>query len=182
MWPWGHAAVGYLLYSLFSRATRREPPSDATALIMLLGTQLPDLIDKPLAWSVHILPTGRSLGHSLFTALVILLAGRAIFRYVGHRELTVPFAIGHLSGILTDLPVSVLSGDFSRATFLLWPYLPSPTYQLEPSFIAHLQALTLTPYLALQFVLGCLMLGLWVLDGTPGLAIFAEVRGNWRQK
>lgn len=181
MWPWGHAAVGYLLYSIFSHTKRGEPPGDAAALITLLGTQVPDLIDKPLAWLVHILPTGRSLGHSLFTAVIIIFAGRAVFRYMGYRELTIPFAVGHLSGILTDLPVSVLSGDFSRATFLLWPYLPSPHYPLEPSFIAHIQALTLTPYLILQFALGCLMLGLWVYDGAPGLAIYAEFRAKRKQ-
>lgn len=99
MWPWGHAAVGYTLYSAFSRMYYRKPPSDAAALVVLFGTQLPDFNDKPLAWTFDVLPTGRSLGHSLLTAAVILIIGQAIFQYVDQRELTVAFVDVHLSGV-----------------------------------------------------------------------------------
>ena len=40
-------------------------------LALAIGTQLPDLIDKPLTYQFAVLPSGRSLGHSLFFAAVL---------------------------------------------------------------------------------------------------------------
>jgi hypothetical protein len=42
-------------------------------------------------------------------------------------------------GILTDVPGVAFADEPSRAAFLLWPVLPSPTYDAEPSFVVHLQ-------------------------------------------
>ena len=57
MWPWGHLAAGYPVYTAYTRLHTGDPPADVPALVALLGTQLPDLVDKPLA----VLPTVRSL-------------------------------------------------------------------------------------------------------------------------
>ena len=65
MWPWGHLAVGYLVYSGLSRWRFGRLPGSVATLAVALGTQLPDLVDKPLAWTVNVLASGRSLAHSL---------------------------------------------------------------------------------------------------------------------
>ena len=62
MWPWEHLAFGYLLWSLWLRARGRSLPGDWEALVLVFATQLPDLVDKPLAWQLGVLPGGRSLG------------------------------------------------------------------------------------------------------------------------
>jgi hypothetical protein len=71
MWPWGHLALGYLLYSPFARARFGRPPTDRATLLLAFGTQLPDLVDKPLAWRLDVLPAGRTLGHSLLSVVAV---------------------------------------------------------------------------------------------------------------
>jgi len=70
MWPWGHAAVGYLAYSLGYRASDRRL-TGAAVIALGVGTQFPDLIDKPLGWTFGVLPGGRTLAHSLLTVAVV---------------------------------------------------------------------------------------------------------------
>jgi len=71
MWPWGHLAVGYLLWSVLVRDRRFRPPTGAETLLLAVGTQFPDAVDKPLAWSLGVLPNGRSLAHSVFLATAL---------------------------------------------------------------------------------------------------------------
>ncbi|MFC6964015.1 hypothetical protein ACFQL7_23110 [Halocatena marina] len=49
MWPWSHAAVGYLCYSIGTRLVGRRPTTGPTVAV-LFGALLPDLVDKPLSW------------------------------------------------------------------------------------------------------------------------------------
>lgn len=153
MWPWGHAAIGYLGYTLFLMLSKRRFPTRGEALAVLIGTQGPDLIDKPLAWTFEVLPTGRSLGHSLLTAALLCWIATLLLHRFGLLEFSAPFCFGYFVGILTDVPPSIFRGDFSEATFLLWPVLPAPTVDMEPSFTAHLQAFELTPSILGQTVL-----------------------------
>lgn len=174
MFPWGHFAIGYLVYVLYLAIRRRRLATNTEVLAVLLGTQLPDLIDKPLAWTFDVLPTGRSLGHSLLTAFVLIGLVAILLRKRDELELLAPFAIGYVVGILTDLPTSVLRGDFSRSTFVLWPLLPSPNYDTEPSFAAHFLAIEPTPLFVAQIVLFVLVAILIVksrIDGVPSLQI-----------
>ena len=69
MWPWEHVAFGYVLYSLGSHAIRREPPAEWTVFALGLGTLVPDLVDKPLSWSLGLFPTGYSVAHSALVAV-----------------------------------------------------------------------------------------------------------------
>lgn len=62
----------YVPYALDTLVRERRLPNAKHTVVPLYATQLPDLIDKPLAWSVGILPTGRSLAHSLLTASLVL--------------------------------------------------------------------------------------------------------------
>lgn len=57
MWPWGHVGAGYLVYTLLRRHTG-ERPAGAAVLALAVGTQFPDLVDKPLGWTVGLLPGG----------------------------------------------------------------------------------------------------------------------------
>jgi len=144
MWPWGHAAVAYLVLTVLAQIHRQELPRRDETVVVLVASQLPDIIDKPLAWTVGVLPTGRSLGHSLLTALVLIAFVAVLAHRHDRHSLAMAFGIGYITHLLTDLPSAVLAGDFSRATFLLWPLLPSPVYATEPSFTAHLSVVTLT--------------------------------------
>jgi membrane-bound metal-dependent hydrolase YbcI (DUF457 family) len=144
MWPWGHLAVGYFSFVLLLIVFYRRSPTKYETILVVAGTQIPDLIDKTFAWIFPLLPSGRSFGHSLLTLLLILGVASVYLKYgsknhdlCNKKILVAGFAVGYLSHIITDLPTAVLMGDFSKTSFVLWPLLPAPTYSAEPSFQAH---------------------------------------------
>lgn len=169
MWPWGHAAVGYLLYSLYSRRRRGHAPTNVTTLVLAFGTQFPDLIDKPLAWTVPLLPTGRSLAHSLLTALAVIALVRVAMRRRGHTEYAVAFGIGYLSHLAADALHPLLNGEFVYLSYLAWPLLPLPGYDTQTSILAHFLTFEFDPFTIFEFGLVALALLVWWADDAPGI-------------
>ncbi|PSP62987.1 metal-dependent hydrolase [Halobacteriales archaeon QH_8_64_26] len=169
MWPWGHLAVGYVLYSLFVRAYRGRPPDGLPALLVALGTQFPDLVDKPLAWTVGLLASGRSLAHSLLTATIVIGLLGWYARRQGRSDLAFAFAVGYLSHLFGDAIGPVIAGEYVYLSFLGWPLLPPPPYESEGGLLAHFGNFALTPTSTVGLALGVAFLALWYRDGTPGL-------------
>jgi membrane-bound metal-dependent hydrolase YbcI (DUF457 family) len=178
MWPWGHLAFGYLLYSIGRRIGRRPRPDSHSVLSLVLGTQLPDLIDKPLAWWVPILPGGRTLGHSLVFAvpLVVVLAVLARRRRAG--RLVVAFAVGYASHLVGDLLEPLAVGNYWELNILLWPLTPTVLYDSEPSLLWHLANITPSPVFLAEAGLGAFVVALWIADGAP---ILREFLGLFRR-
>ncbi|WP_284033485.1 metal-dependent hydrolase [Halobaculum lipolyticum] len=96
MLPWTHAAFGYLLLLAVVLLLGRRF-SRAELLAVLVGTQLADVIDKPLAWWFDVVPSGRSLGHSLLFVVPLCAVVVAITWYRRHPEVGVAFGVGYLS-------------------------------------------------------------------------------------
>lgn len=168
MWPWGHLAVAYLTLASVESHRNREPAMLVTA-IALAGSQFPDLIDKPLAWSLGVLPVGRSLAHSV-VVLAPLIAIVAILVGHRHRRLVTAGAIGIGSHLLADGLGPVLARDLDGLRYLAWPLVDPPTYAVDQSFLAHLLALELTPLFALEGLLVVAALAVWAIDRREGLA------------
>jgi hypothetical protein len=175
MWPWGHLAVGYLLYTVFVHLRNQRPPTDRAAIALAVGTQFPDLVDKPLAWSLGVLPNGRSLTHSLITAFLLIALLELLARRRGYGSIATSFAVGYLSHLLSDALYPVLSGDYYSVGFLAWPVLAPIEYETEPSFIAHLTQLSIDSSAAFEIGLGIGMFVLWLADGAPGLGLVTAV-------
>lgn len=181
MWPWGHLAVGYLVYTGIVRWRDNHPPSGATTLAALFGTQLPDLVDKPLAWVFGILTNGRSLAHSALTMCVVCGLVWVVARRRGRTRLAVAFAVGYASHLATDALAPLLAGDYHDLAYLVWPLLPLPTPEPGIGFVERFATMQFTPYVWFQFVLVVLALAVWVRDGRPGLATLRNwVVGSWR--
>lgn len=174
MWPWGHVAVGYLLYSVGLRTQGRRPEPGAVGLL-LVGTLLPDLIDKPLAWTFGVLDSGRSLGHSLVIGMLVVgLLYVLIAPRVGRGRVTA-FSVGYLSHPLADLPFrDILAGNFEFTTYLVWPLLPAPDYQTDPSFLAHVLGYEPGQFELIQIGLFIVAVGVYSFDGAPGLGRLRE--------
>lgn len=95
--------------------------------LVVVGTQLPDLIDKPLALVVDgAFASGRTVAHSLFFAIPVILILGVILRH--RRGPTIPvvlFAVGYVSHPFLDASVFLLQGTLARdlveVGFVLWP-------------------------------------------------------------
>jgi hypothetical protein len=203
MWPWGHAAVGYLLYRLLP--TGRAPgdgapgaPAGPAVLALGVGTQFPDLVDKPLSWSLALLPSGRTLAHSALVAAVVIAAllavaarrrtdGAATDRDrrvpdgrpypVPSRPVATAFSLGYASHLLADVPPSVLAGQVADAGYLLWPVVPAAVYAGEESWGAHLPP-EVTAFFLVQALVTLVAVGVWLRDGAPGLDVLASAVGR----
>jgi len=162
MWPWAHAAVGYLLYATY--AYRRGLPLRGLPVVAaVIATQGPDLLDKPLAWTFAILPTGRSLGHSLlFAALLAAVGWYALARRFGRPNIAVGAAVGYLSHLPADGLGAILAGRWADLSYLAWPLLPLPEYDLAPSFAAHFAAFELSTLTLVGFGLTVLAVLVWL--------------------
>jgi hypothetical protein len=181
MWPWEHLAFAYLLASGFYRLAWRDRPTDAAAILIAVGALLPDLVDKPLAWGIGVLPTGRSLGHSLLVAVPVLAVVMAVGRRTRDPRAAVAFAIATLSHLAGDVLYPLVVDGELRVEFLLWPLIPAPVDdggsgglfgRVAEYFVEFLSFLA-TPRGALFFAvdLGLVLAAIaaWYLDGMPGL-------------
>jgi len=182
MWPWGHLAIGYLCYSAYTRGVLRQRPAHRPTIALAVATQFPDLVDKPLAYWLAVIPEGRSLAHSLLVAIPLCVL---VWR-VGARR-NVPrdggaFVFGYLSHLLVDGYGALLAGRFGDASFLLWPVLAPPDYathtfaQHWTQLLGSLREITLhgvitgnLPSVAYQGLLAGLVAVLWIVDGGPGV-------------
>jgi len=132
MFPWTHAAFGYAVFLVVAGAFValgvRDRLSRAELLAVVAGTQLPDLVDKPLAWQFAVLPSGRSLAHSLVVAVPLCLAVLAVAWYRRHPEVGLAFAVGYATHLFGDVYVALYHWRVEEFTFLLWPFLPAYPY------------------------------------------------------
>lgn len=180
MWPWEHAAFGYLLYSGGLHVWRRSGPDGPAALVLLLSTQLPDIVDKPLSWLFGLFPSGFSLAHSVFVAVPLIAAAVIGTRKRGRTELGIAFAVGYGSHLVGDVVGPIRSGASIALSRVLWPLVTHPPYDHDYGLVGrtlvYLEAFTgtlgsadpvvLTLYLALPVA----ALLLWIADGLPGVA------------
>lgn len=175
MLPWGHAALGYVGYHLWLRLRHRLPPSSVAVLALGLGTQLPDLIDKPGTWLFGVLPSGRSLGHSLLTlglatVVVVLLLNRT----EGSNDRAWWALLGGWLAHLVGDAYWPLFDPSTCVQYLLWPLLSHCVYENDTSVLGWLVAFEFSPGQSVG--LGFALLGavLWWFDGRPGLQMLRK--------
>ena len=178
MWPWEHLAVAYLCYSLLIRVALRRSPTARETVAVAVGSQLPDLIDKPLAWTVEITAGGYAVGHSIFAAPIVCLAAfAAAARFDLERFVAAAFAAAYLSHLATDVLNPMRFGRGPELRVLLWPVASPPAGDLG-GFLDHFAVYFgryaigllnggLSVQLAVQLGIGLAVVGLWLADGAP---------------
>ncbi|WP_255198817.1 metal-dependent hydrolase [Halorarius litoreus] len=177
MWPWEHLAFGYLLYSLLWRVYRGEGPTEGAALLLVVGTQVPDLVDKPLSWEFGVFPTGHALGHSVLVAVPLAVLVLAVARRYGRLDLGSAFVVGQLSHILGDVIDPLRAGSDIAVGRALWPVVTGTPYDVDYGisrgfvYLAEFAAEVATqdPASLLLYLTFPLLGGLlWLADGAPG--------------
>lgn len=175
MLPWEHLAVGYLWYSAWSHLRHGQRPSGRPVVALAVATQLPDLIDKPLAWEFGVLPGGQTLGHSLvFTLPVLAFVLGAFGRRIGGAV-----AVGYLSHLAGDVVYPVVLGGTPRVSFLLWPFVEtapgespgvlSETREILGDAWQFMSSPDGALYLTAELALLLAVFSLWLYDGHPGV-------------
>lgn len=168
MWPWGHLAFAYLLHSAFVHLWYRRRPAWPGVALAAIGSQVPDLIDKPLAWTLNVLPSGRSLGHSVLVGTVIVVVAVALCRRYGLRGW--PFALGYYSHLLGDSIRPLLDGRFHDLAFLLWPFFElAPGSGPSVGIVQYLLNAQLEGSVLVELGLASVVFVWWLLDGAPGV-------------
>jgi len=191
MWPWEHLAVGYLAYSLLARLLTGEGPGDRDAVVLVVATQLPDLVDKPLAWWLAVLPSGLSLAHSLVVGLPVCLLVVALARRLGDSRVGLAYCVGYGSHLAGDAVYPLLTGGHLRLSFLAWPLVDQPPTR-APGFLTQVfyflgefRAFLGTPrgrlYALVEVGLLVVALAVWVSDGYPGLSDPRHLAGGTRR-
>jgi len=169
MWPLGHAAVAYLGYAGLRHARGTAAPELGVVVALLVGSQLPDLIDKPLSWGLGVLPTGRSLAHSFVVLLPLLAVGLLLAIRWNRAEYGIAVGVGAVLHVLADSLPSLWTDE--GVAFLLWPLLAVEPYESGAPTVGGLLADSLgSPYLLVEFGLAALAVVIWRHDGYPGVA------------
>ncbi|MFB6139857.1 MAG: metal-dependent hydrolase [Halosimplex sp.] len=205
MWPWEHIAVGYVLLSVYSRARTGTPPPELSVFVLAAATQLPDLVDKPLAWQFDVLD-GTAVAHSILVALALAFLAGIVAGRIGRPLAGSAFAIGYVSHLLGDLayPMILGRGHFAWGA-ILWPGPnrvvtdPSPApsgsgtaaartgsgfVSTAAAHFGEFASFLGTPagraYLLFDLVLVGGALALWTVDGWPGIHVVVDaVRSGW---
>jgi hypothetical protein len=180
MWPWEHAIVGYLAYSLFSRLYYRESPTGLAAFAAVFASVLPDLIDKPLAWEFGVFQTGYALGHSIFFAIPLAVVVGVGARSIGRTPAGIAFGLGYLLHPLSDVLDGYLRGGQAYPELMLWPVETVGTNDHSQGFLEEFSRLfgqyqqdfvagELSTYMWLQLGLVMVAALVWLADGAPVL-------------
>jgi hypothetical protein len=189
--PWGHVAVGYLCYSLLTHLRGRTPTGAAT-IALVVGTQFPDLVDKPLSWSFDLLPAG-VLAHSLFFAVPFSVLVLAVARRFSHTDLAGAFLVGYLSHLPADVLPSLVTGDPSYWP-LFWPAMARPGVDVSDPIVGpgagagllenaayymrDFLPMLFSPVGAAYVLVMAGIFALWLYDGRPGTGIVGRAIGR----
>lgn len=179
MWPWEHAALAYVLYSALTRRRLDASPGDVATLWVLFASQLPDLVDKPLAWTLGVVHSGRMIAHAPIVAVPLCVVVYWYFARNSQAEYGITFGLGYVSHIGSDAIQSALFGEYAYVRFLLWPLLSVPEDSQE-GVVVTLSEFSLTPSPSILFsvLVALAVVGLWIRDGTPGLGVFGGETEN----
>ena len=179
VWPWEHLAFGYLLYSVAARV-RSSPLTRGEALAVAVGTQFSDVVDKPLAWGLGVLPGG-VLAHTLVVAVPASGVALLVARWRDRTAAGAAFAVGYLSHLVGDVLFTLLTSGGLAYRMLLWPFVANPTgiqrgiTESVAYYFANYLVFLATPrgavYAALEVaLLGAAVLA-WATDGRPGAGV-----------
>mgnify|MGYP006280848523 FL=1 len=155
--PLSHFYAAFVPALAYWLVRYRRFPEGTTILLLFVATQFPDLVDKPLAWGLGVVPSGRMIAHSVVVAVPIWLLVLVYARRSGRQREGVVVVFGYASHLAGDFyPILSLGTDYYFFPNLFWPLLePSP--DLQTSFAPYVEgvgAVTVLGVAVTLFVVG----------------------------
>jgi len=102
--------------------TRQILIYSSTAFVLAVGTQYPDLVDKPVGGYLGLVPWGRVFMHSLPFAVPVSGVALAYFVGTGRPGLGFGFVFGYFTHLLSDWRNQLRGGEVPADLF--WPLVP----------------------------------------------------------
>lgn len=134
MFPHEHFIVAIVPVVAYVILSDRRLPTIHLVGLVFLGSQFPDLVDKPLAHQFVVLPSGRVFMHSIPVVLPFLLLLGVYGWKTDRLGASVAFAFAHLSHVFTDHHTALLGSNPQLPPELLWPILPATASPVTPSW------------------------------------------------
>ncbi|MDB9257563.1 metal-dependent hydrolase [Halorubrum ezzemoulense] len=120
VFPHEHLLVALLPVMAYVVVRDRHLPTRAVAFATAVGSQFPDLVDKPLAHQFDVLPSGRVFIHSLPFALPIAVIILTYGWYTDRPRVSGAFVSAYLLHLGGDTYQRLLVGEIPSD--LLWPF------------------------------------------------------------
>ena len=130
VFPHEHLLVALLPVMAYVGVRDRRLPRRAVAFATAVGSQFPDLVDKPLAHQFGVLPSGRVFMHSLPFALPIAAGVLAYGQYTERPRVACAFVVAYLLHVIGDTYRSLLAGEMPPD--LLWPFVAAQPRPIVP--------------------------------------------------
>ena len=132
MLPHEHFLVAALPIFGYILLRHRRLPSKAMTFVVFVGSQFPDIIDKPLAHSAGFLPSGRVFMHSLPFAVPIAIGILAYGFKTDRPHLSIGFVWAYAAHIVADWYPLFLNGQLPPNLF--WPFMPPLPSEAVPGW------------------------------------------------
>ncbi|WP_434530793.1 metal-dependent hydrolase [Haloarcula sp. NS06] len=132
--PSEHFIIALLPIAVYALLRDRQLPSLQLVAVTFFGSQFPDIIDKPLAYELHLIPSGRVFMHSLPFAIPLSIVVIAYAVRTDRARLGTAFAFAHLSHLVADNQ-QLLPPNWYVSSDLLWPLQPPVVRPAVPQWV-----------------------------------------------
>lgn len=140
MEPIDHVLVALLPVVGYYLLRYRRLPSGTIVAVAVFAGLFADLVDKPLAWTFGIVPSGRMVAHSIAISIPLVVGVLLVAYWVDRPAHGVVFTWGHLSHLAGDFyPVLSRGSEYYFYPNMFWPLMeanPDP----NPGFSENLPA------------------------------------------
>ena len=121
MFPHEHLFVALLPVLAYVALRDRRLPTRGVVFATAVGSQFPDLVDKPLAHQFGVIPSGRVFMHSLPFAIPIMIVVLVYGWHTDRLRVAGAFVAAYLLHLVGDTYRNLLAGQIPSD--LLWPFV-----------------------------------------------------------
>lgn len=122
--PVQHVLIAFLPVLAYVLVRDRGLPSLRLVAVVFVGALFPDLIDKPLAYELSLIPSSRVFMHSLPFALPLVVTVCVYAWKTDRTRAGGSFAFAYFSHLFADNYEELLGPEFRIPPDLFWPFLP----------------------------------------------------------